>query len=378
MTLRKEKGKLVEKLKHLDDDTCKEAINLLQRVNDLEITSGEIASCKNQMKRYLSSSKPLFKLQWSSDEEKELVQHRHASWNSISNKIDKEILRKINQKIEEDGQLSEFRSLKNKYIKLRKAAFQPHLKELDRIKKATDINENNHRTLKDLAVPVAAPASAIVASRFIPHHGMMLATPLIGLLLLGYGAFEEYRDWQDDKEKARFERDKTGYLESRTNSKIEDLIKDLSAEGDDEKRFSKLSDTFRAIFGDSIRKHILDELSIIIQNCLSGKTMVSHIKQKHADVSDEFRIKLFNKFQEIHTSFLDLCRLQTIEGDCGAEVMHLGDYARRLYQQRNKPVFEVVKSCTTVKYGTDTSKQLKLCEEYLFRHVNLHTYFNFL
>ena len=198
-------------------------------------------------------------------------------WNLIRDKEDKEILRQLNLKIKTDRHLSEFRSLKNKYIKLRKAAYEPFQKQLDHLKKSMAHRENTSQILEYLAIPFAAQGAAITASRFVPHHGMALADPLIGLLLLGYGAFEEYRDRQDDKQKASFENDRQGYLVSRTIEKINYLLKDLSDEGDEEKRYSKLSNTYRTIFGESIRKQILDELNIIIQNYLTGNTMVSQI-----------------------------------------------------------------------------------------------------
>ena len=376
ITIRTEKRRLAQCLENLHNDKCKEAINLFQQVNDVEINSVEKIACRNQMKQYLSSRINDFKILWSPDEADKLIQQRHAGWNLIRDKVDKEILRQLNLKIETNRHLSEFRSLKNKYIKLRKAAYEPFQKQLDPLKKSMAHRENTSQILKDLAIPFAAQGAAITVSRFVPHHGMALAAPLIGLLLLGYGAFEEYRDWQDDKQKASFENDRQGYLVSRTNEKINELLKDLSDEGDEEKRYSKLSDTYRAIFGESIRKQILDELSIIIQNCLTGNTLVSQIKQgqQKKNTSDEYRGKLSDKFKDIHKSVLNSCRLKTTEvSDFGTEDMPFGDYVRQLYHQKNEPVHVIVKSCTTMKSGTETSNQLKLCGEYLFRYVNLHT-----
>ena len=371
MTIRKEKGKLAHKLRNHDSDTCKDAIQLLQKVNDMQTSTHKIQSCKNEMEKCLLRSKSDFKFNWSSDEVDELVQKRHASWDSICNAIDNEIFRKLHQKIEEDEQLSEFRSLKNKYLKLKKDIFKPYLAELDRLKKAAGMHDNNHSLLQDLGAPVGAPATAIVASRFIPHHGMAVVAPLAGLLLIGIGAFEEFRDWQDDQEKARFERDKLGYMKCRTSRKIKELLRDLSVE-DDKKRFSNKSNIYRAIFGDSIRKHIIDELSSIIQHCLSGKTIVSQMKQKPEHVTDVDIEKLFNKFQEIYTSFITLSGLQTTSGDhVGTEVLQFGDYSRMMYQQESEPVFEVEKSCTTMECGTESAKQLQICKEYLSWQVNI-------
>lgn len=372
LTIKKEQQRLTGCFRNLNDDKYREALALFEEVSDKQIEVGDAVSVlKMQMKTFLVNHEEDFEIDWTADEADRRTQQRHASWDVIKNEMDTVILRKLKDKVENDNKLLEFRSLRERYRTLQKDLFKAYQKKLDVIKKVFPTNFNSQQSYKDFVGPIATQAAVIGASRLVPHAMVIsFAAPLLGLILFGYGLYEIYHDHKGEMHRAKFENDVNEYLKLRTKEMIKTVYLELNDEDLEIKNTIKQSDTYTVLFGESIKKNILDELSTIIQNYLAGNTLTAEMKrsQPKQNMSEGCILSMHTKFIEVYKSYAEFFSIEPIEtSEIGQIDLECGEFVRRLVKQNGQSKYIIMKTCEAVESSSETGLKLKLCEELLCR-----------